>query len=78
MRRPYIDALHQIDASTTLYLFGVYLNANVVNATTSVLLEEVGHGRLVAERVQELDLGLTKLHKRNRHAMVRESLLVTS
>ena len=41
-----------------------------MNATSFVLFEKVGDGRLFAERMQKLDLGVVQFDKHNSHAML--------
>ena len=41
----------------------LYLVAYVVHATGGMALEERGDGRLFAQRVQQLDLGIRELHE---------------
>src|SRR5919206_2938476 len=46
------------------------LVADVVDAALRIALEEARNGRIGAERLQELDLGVGKLDEDGRHAML--------
>jgi hypothetical protein len=51
------------------------LEADVVDAARGLGLEEVGDGRVLTERVEELELGVAQLYEHRRHAMLSQRLM---
>jgi hypothetical protein len=51
------------------------LEADVVDAARGLGLEEVGDGRVLTERVEELELGVAQLYEHRRHAMLGQRLM---
>eukprot|EP01094_Clydonella_sp_ATCC50884_P023608 TRINITY_DN5709_c0_g1_i1.p1 TRINITY_DN5709_c0_g1~~TRINITY_DN5709_c0_g1_i1.p1 ORF type:complete len:120 (-),score=10.84 TRINITY_DN5709_c0_g1_i1:111-470(-) len=53
----------------------LHLNAHVMNAARGLLLDKVPDGRVLAQRLQQFQLGVVELNKHGGHAVLGEGLL---